>query len=71
MHATAKRRAQDSGAQLEVRVGDAVAPLRATLRHRFAESPVGDAARFARELETAFRSMWQRHCSSACARGTG
>ena len=47
---------------------DAVARLRTTLRHRFAESPVCDAARFTRDLETAFRAMWQRHCWSAGAR---
>ncbi len=44
---------------------DVAARLRATLRRRFAESPICDAARFARDLETAFRSMWQRHCSGA------
>jgi len=75
MHATAKRTVQDSGAQLEVRAGEATARgadgSRTTLRYRFAESPVCDAARFARDLETAFRSMWQRHCSSAGARWTG
>jgi predicted O-linked N-acetylglucosamine transferase (SPINDLY family) len=45
------------------RQADAAAHLRTTLRQRFAGSPVCDAPRFARDLETAFRSMWQRHCS--------
>ena len=46
---------------------EAAAHLRATLRQRFAESPVCDAARFARDLEAAFCSMWQCHCSGAGA----
>ncbi len=44
---------------------DAAARLRATLRERFAASPVCDAARFARDLEAAYRSLWRDHCLRA------
>jgi predicted O-linked N-acetylglucosamine transferase (SPINDLY family) len=37
--------------------------LRGELRHRLATSPFGDAARFARNLEAAYRTAWRRHCA--------
>jgi predicted O-linked N-acetylglucosamine transferase (SPINDLY family) len=39
--------------------------LRATLRDRLAHSPLCDAAAFARDLESAYRTMWQRHLTAA------
>ena len=42
-----------------------LAGLRATLRSRLEASPLGDAPRFARNLEAAFRTAWRRHCMSA------
>jgi len=44
-----------------------VAALRATLRTRFAQSPICDAPRFARDLEALYRELWRRHCASAAA----
>jgi predicted O-linked N-acetylglucosamine transferase (SPINDLY family) len=41
----------------------ALAALRRDLRHRLMRSPVGDAPRFARVLEDAFREMWRRWCA--------
>jgi predicted O-linked N-acetylglucosamine transferase (SPINDLY family) len=43
-------------------VGDLprVAQLRKSLRQRMAESPLMDAARFARNIESAYREMWRR-----------
>src|SRR5262249_4910930 len=38
--------------------------LRATLRDRRVNSPLMDAPRFARNMEAAYRSMWQRWCVS-------
>jgi len=37
--------------------------LRSELRLRLAASPLGDTARFARELEGAYRDAWRRYCS--------
>jgi predicted O-linked N-acetylglucosamine transferase (SPINDLY family) len=37
--------------------------LRSTLRQRMEGSPLMDAPRFARDMETAYRSMWQRWCA--------
>jgi protein O-GlcNAc transferase len=39
-----------------------LARLRAELRPRLEASPLMDAPRFARHLEAAFRSAWQRYC---------
>lgn len=41
--------------------------LRATLRGRMERSPLMDAARFARNLEAAYRVMWHRWCGQAPA----
>jgi predicted O-linked N-acetylglucosamine transferase (SPINDLY family) len=41
--------------------------LRAGLRQRLAQSPLTDVHRFTRDLETAYRTMWQRSCSEAPA----
>jgi predicted O-linked N-acetylglucosamine transferase (SPINDLY family) len=38
--------------------------LRSELRTRLVASPVGDTARFARDLEAAYRGAWRRYCSS-------
>ena len=46
---------------------DALAKLRAGLRQRLARSPLCDAERYARTLETAYRGMWRRRCSAAAA----
>jgi len=39
--------------------------LRRSLRPRLATSPLGDAAAFARKIESAYRAMWQRWCASS------
>ena len=37
--------------------------LRSTLRERMQESPLMDAPRFARNVEAAYRGMWQQWCA--------
>jgi len=37
--------------------------LRGTLRQRMEQSPLMDAPRFARNIEAAYRTMWQQWCS--------
>jgi predicted O-linked N-acetylglucosamine transferase (SPINDLY family) len=43
----------------------ALAGLRASLRNRLAGSQYGDPLRYARAVETAYRTMWQRWCAKA------
>jgi protein O-GlcNAc transferase len=40
-----------------------IAGLRASLRGRLAASPLMDEARFARDMESAFRDMWRAWCA--------
>ena len=40
-----------------------LAKLRRTLRPRLAVSPLADAAGFARQLEAAYRQIWQTWCA--------
>ncbi len=42
----------------------ALSQLRQQLRDQFVASPVCDAPRFTAQLETAFRSMWNHHCTA-------
>jgi predicted O-linked N-acetylglucosamine transferase (SPINDLY family) len=42
-----------------------LARLRANLRNRLAGSQFGDPLRYARAVETAYRTMWQRWCAKA------
>jgi protein O-GlcNAc transferase len=42
-----------------------LATLRATLGQRFAQSPICDAASYARSIEAAYRQMWRSWCASA------
>ena len=37
--------------------------LRTTMRERMRGSPLMDAVRFTRDLESAYRSMWQQACA--------
>jgi protein O-GlcNAc transferase len=45
-----------------------LAELRRTLRQRMAASPLMDAPRFARNVEDAYRQMWQTWCGGGSAR---
>jgi protein O-GlcNAc transferase len=44
-----------------------LAELRSTLRVRMRESPLMDGARFARDIEQAFRQMWGNWCAGGGA----
>jgi predicted O-linked N-acetylglucosamine transferase (SPINDLY family) len=37
--------------------------LRSTMRARMSTSPLMDAARFARDIESAYRDIWRRWCT--------
>jgi predicted O-linked N-acetylglucosamine transferase (SPINDLY family) len=43
---------------------DALGRLRQELRGRLTLSPLGDAPRFARALEGAYRTAWRRYCTA-------
>jgi predicted O-linked N-acetylglucosamine transferase (SPINDLY family) len=45
-----------------------LAELRRTLRQRMQQSPLMDGARFARNVEAAYRQMWRTWCGAAAAR---
>jgi predicted O-linked N-acetylglucosamine transferase (SPINDLY family) len=47
---------------------DRLAGLRATLRQRFEQSPICDAAGFTRGLEDAYRTMWREWCEPMSSR---
>jgi predicted O-linked N-acetylglucosamine transferase (SPINDLY family) len=38
--------------------------LRSTMRERMVSSPLMDGARIARAIETAYRTMWRKHCAT-------
>jgi predicted O-linked N-acetylglucosamine transferase (SPINDLY family) len=44
---------------------DRLARLRATLRQRFEQSPICDAAAFTRGVENAYRTMWREWCGAS------
>jgi len=41
-----------------------LAELRSTLRQRMENSPLMDADRFARNVESAYRAMWRQWCQT-------
>jgi predicted O-linked N-acetylglucosamine transferase (SPINDLY family) len=43
-----------------------IAQVRTGLRDRLQGSPVMDAGRLARELESAYRDLWRSYCAAAC-----
>ena len=45
-----------------------LAELHSTLRQRLRDSPLMDAARFAGNIEVAYRQMWEKWCSTPVAR---
>lgn len=47
-----------------------LAELRRTLRQRMLDSPLMDAAAFARDVEWAFRQMWRQWCARHGAKGS-
>jgi predicted O-linked N-acetylglucosamine transferase (SPINDLY family) len=42
-----------------------LADLRRTLRGRLAASPLMDGARFARQIEAAYQTIWRAYCVTA------
>jgi predicted O-linked N-acetylglucosamine transferase (SPINDLY family) len=44
-----------------------LAELRRTMRYRMEASPLMDGARFARGVETAYRTIWQRWCAETAS----
>jgi protein O-GlcNAc transferase len=41
-----------------------LAELRSTLRPRMEQSPLMDAPKFARDIESAYRQMWRKWCGA-------
>lgn len=50
---------------------DRLASLRRELREHVAASPLCDAPAFARDLEAAYRAMWQQWCAQQSATSGG
>jgi predicted O-linked N-acetylglucosamine transferase (SPINDLY family) len=44
-----------------------LAQLRSTLRQRMEHSPLMDAPKYARSIESAYRQMWRTWCQSGSA----
>ena len=44
---------------------DRLSKLRAGLRSRLETSPLGNASRFARHIEDAYRTTWRRYCTAS------
>jgi protein O-GlcNAc transferase len=49
---------------------EALAKLRAGLRHRLEQSPLMDGPRFAKNMEAAYRQVWQRWCRARAGHST-